>query len=378
MIEFSYSPNYLPKARLSFAYPGSGLCFFSGLKAEEIIDILSLKGLLKYSGFFRVNGFDLLDFKNPKRDFYPIAHIKAHDKSYERLSSQVPEEGVLETDAVDVAVEKYLQRYEVDEELQDNFLALLRAVYEELSAHAAYVLLDLSEVNRGFCYAIVDLLGKVLSSREIYVYAPGLLEYPNYDINFYKDIKQFVDEKEAPNPSATSEEIFKRQAMTSFLTDLHLEEGGGKRRRGVSLKIKKPPREKLFLWLSNLCSLLSIAPLIVLYAVGCSATPFVICILLNLILTLVAMGFLVVCNGAKAEKHVYQNRFLTLSMIFFTVALSFNGFYSLGFGIGLSWRPEAYYFVLPIATNFGFALSLWAAAYFGNHVLFGNPTNGGK
>ncbi|MCQ2741759.1 MAG: hypothetical protein MJ239_00425 [Bacilli bacterium] len=196
MIKATYSSNSKPEKMINVNCPFDHLCLINGKEALSCLEIMELKGFFSYTGTFSIEGNDLLDATNLKRDRTAVSVITASSSSCVVTRSQIPFGSTPKTEKIDEPIRKYINLKGVPTQWQSSFFMTVQSVYIELCAHPLYVVLDLARADKKFALFIIDILGKVLHTYRIYVYAPQVFPYPSEDIVFYDDINSIV------NPSA--------------------------------------------------------------------------------------------------------------------------------------------------------------------------------
>lgn len=221
MIKASFTSNLNHGKRIEFECHHDRLCLFNGREALSVLDVMSIKNLSAYSGSFVVDGNDLLDVTNIKRDRTPASVISASSTSCVVTRSQVPFGSTPKTEKIDERINKYINLKGVPTQYQSSFFLTVQSVYVELCAHPAYVVLDMHRADKAFATMVVDLLNKVLSAYRVYVHAPQLFPYPTEDIVFYEDIASVLTPAAPKAPETPKPQVSVRElAMAYFFDDL--------------------------------------------------------------------------------------------------------------------------------------------------------------
>lgn len=370
MIEANFLSNNNPSEKITLSYHGKGLSFLMGDQAKYLLDVLKQKNLDQYSGsviFESTSGKEELLCRLPEDGKPKISIIEVNDFNVVVTRSLVTDRESIDSYDADVASEKYLSIYDVDEELNTNFKQVFRNVYEELSAKGWYVVIDLSGTRRTFAYAIVDLLGKIMKTYPIFVYAPSLFGNMGKRITVTQDPEKLL-RPETPDVSESGN-LTRSLAMTSVLETLDLEEP----------KANQNPfqwdKEKILILTATFLSILALAMVITLFCFDALAGLFIFCIFAETVLEGLPSGILIYINSMKKQKHIYQNKFFTASLIITTICFSGCTLIPMIIWIARLRNYDSYYYILPSLVGLANILILWGSMYFGNHVFFGSPNS---
>ena len=219
MIKARYDYKNSPYRTAEFESSSSGLLLFDGLGAQELFNLLSLKGEDDLDGFCVVNEEDLLDINNANRDRLPVSVISISTYSFSIIHTQVPIGGKVDTTEVNDVSGAFLAKERLPEAWSLNFKHLFEAIYKELCAKPHYLLLHLGNADKEFARAVVGLCYKAFKDYPIFIYAHSLTEDVHEEITIFEDIEAVLH-PEKPLSLYEAEQQEKGLVQTAFLNDL--------------------------------------------------------------------------------------------------------------------------------------------------------------